>query len=89
MSTHDRFAVSGGGVADPADDPDDDNDDDPKPPNSGSGRGGALGTPSVGPEERPPRYQEETHKAISGGGVADEEHADDNDAAEAGGEHSG
>lgn len=38
-------------------------------PGVGSGRGGALGTPSPLPNEAPPAMDQETNWVVSGGGV--------------------
>jgi hypothetical protein len=38
-------------------------------PGAGSGRGGALGTPSGLPEEAPPSSDQEANAVVSGGGV--------------------
>lgn len=38
-------------------------------PGAGSGRGGALGTPSPLPDEAPPALDQETNWVVSGGGV--------------------
>jgi len=38
-------------------------------PGTGSGRGGALGTPSRLPEEAPPSSDQEANAVVSGGGL--------------------
>jgi hypothetical protein len=35
----------------------------------GSGRGGAMGAPSLDPDEAPPSADQEANSAVSGGGV--------------------
>ena len=40
-------------------------------PETGSGDGGSLGTPSGLPEEAPPGADQEANEAVSGGGMVD------------------
>ena len=47
----------------------DENDADP---GVGSGRGGALGTPTLDTDEAPPSLDEEKNAVVSGGGLVDE-----------------
>lgn len=50
-------------------------------PGSGSGRGGALGTPSRLPDEAPPSVDQEKNAVVSGGGLVGAE--DDEEPSEA------
>lgn len=45
-------------------------DDEWTEPGSGSGRGGALGTPSLSLDEAPPSEDQEANWVVSGGGLA-------------------
>ncbi|MGY2875370.1 hypothetical protein ACVW00_002560 [Marmoricola sp. URHA0025 HA25] len=42
-------------------------------PTTGSGDGGALGTPTSTPDEEPPSADQDANVAVSGGGVVDED----------------
>jgi len=44
--------------------------DDASDPGAGSGRGGALGTPSLSLDEAPPSADQEANWVVSGGGLA-------------------
>jgi hypothetical protein len=49
-------------------------------PGAGSGRGGALGTPTSDPDEKPPTSDQENNWVVSGGGLTgsgDDEGPDD------------
>lgn len=52
-------------------------------PETGSGRGGAMGTPTGAPEEASPETDQEANRVVSGGGVIgpDEEDGEAHDAA--------
>jgi hypothetical protein len=41
----------------------------PSAPGTGSGRGGALGTPSLTLDESPPSRDQESNAVVSGGGL--------------------
>jgi hypothetical protein len=46
-------------------------------PTTGSGRGGALGTPTGIPDEQPPSADQDANSAVSGGGMVSEDDASD------------
>ena len=46
-----------------------DDEDKDTSPGVGSGRGGAMGTPSSLPDEAPPSQDQEANAVVSGGGV--------------------
>jgi hypothetical protein len=47
-------------------------------PTTGSGEGGALGTPTSSPNTQPPSADQDANVAVSGGGMVDEEDASEN-----------
>lgn len=55
-------------------------------PTTGSGRGGALGTPSALPDETPPSADQEANSVVSGGGLigAEDDEAPSDAAVESG-----